>query len=608
MKTVECKVQTVEELLSGVPFRIDYYQRDYKWGSKHLQELVSDLYTHFTQNFVPLKGKGSTGSSSSYFLGSIVVNESDNIRSLVDGQQRITTIMLILIYLKHLQQDNSKKVPKIESLIEDYERDGKKFKLDVEERIGCMNSLLSGEPYNGEGENDSVSNLMNRYAEIEDCLPNQEMSSDDIRDFSWWLIRNVKLVEIITRDEGDAYMVFETMNDRGLSLSNTDMLRGYILANIRDEKKRNAASDTFKNYRYDFSREDGGSFEDFLKAWLRSQYAESIRKPKRDSAPGDFDLIAAEYHRWVRSKLLTEKSKSNDFFRFVTQDMKYYAEVYKKILAASTKRKSGMESVMYNRTRSFTLQSQLILSGIRLNEDNKIIKEKIGVISDFIDIWRSLRVWHAKSNNYDTVKSYIFSVMKDIRNLPIADIRGHLYELLIDEMKIRNFDFHTQFSPNRRTHIRDLLARITDWMEKESGLAGSYESVMVSPGRRSYDIEHILSSSYEDFSETFPQRSDFDHHRNLIGALLILPKSVNRGLGDDSYEEKLKSYKSWGLLAASLDDGYYKRNPKFNKVIKKYNLNFRPLKKFGKNEVLERTELYCSIAKLVWSPERLLKR
>lgn len=608
MKTVDCKVKTVEELLSGSPFRIDYYQREYRWGSKHLNELVTDLYTHFTQYSGSVKGKGTAGNGSSYFLGSIVVNDSNNTRSLVDGQQRITTIMLILIYLDHLQQDKSKKVTKIPSLIEDDEPDGKKFKLDVEERIGCMKSLLSGESYNGDGENESVNNLINRYTEIEDCLPYQEMNSDDIKDFSWWLIRNVKLVEIVTHNEEDAYMVFEAMNDRGLSLSNTDMLRGYILANIGDEKKRNVASDTIKRYRYDFNREDGNSFADFLKTWLRSQYAETIRDSKKNSVPQDFELIATEYHRWIRNNLLTEKKKSNDFFKFVTQDMKYYAEIYKKIITASANRKSGMESVMYNKTRGFTLQSQLILSGIKLNESSNIIKAKIGVISDYIDIWRNLRVWNSKSNNYDTVKSQIFKVMMDIRHLPLADIQSHLYELLIDEMKVLNFDSPTEFSPNRRTLTRDLLARITDWMEKEINLPGSYDSIMVSPGTKGYDIEHILSSNYDDFSEEFKQRSDFDHHRNLIGGLLILPKSVNRGLGEHSYKEKLKSYSSWGLLAASLDENYYKRNPMFAKKIKKYNLNFRPLEKFGKDEILERSELYCSIAKLVWCPKRLLDR
>ena len=54
-----------------------------------------------------------------------------------------------------------------------------------------------------------------------------------------WLIENVHLVEITAHSDDDAYTIFETMNDRGLSLTATDMLKGYLLANINDPELRN---------------------------------------------------------------------------------------------------------------------------------------------------------------------------------------------------------------------------------------------------------------------------------------------------------------------------------------------------------------------------------
>ncbi len=62
-----------------------------------------------------------------------------------------------------------------------------------------------------------------------------------------WLVENVHLVEIKAYSDEDAYTIFETMNDRGLSLTPTDMLKGYLLANIKDVEKRNQASRVWKN-------------------------------------------------------------------------------------------------------------------------------------------------------------------------------------------------------------------------------------------------------------------------------------------------------------------------------------------------------------------------
>jgi uncharacterized protein with ParB-like and HNH nuclease domain len=90
------------------------------------------------------------------------------------------------------------------------------------------------------------------------------------------------------------------MNDRGLSLSPTDMLKGYLLANIEDEAKRTAANARWRE-RIRELNEAGKEVEpDCFKTWLRSQYATKIRERKKAARPEDFDRIGTEFHRWVR--------------------------------------------------------------------------------------------------------------------------------------------------------------------------------------------------------------------------------------------------------------------------------------------------------------------
>src|SRR6202007_804111 len=99
--------------------------------------------------------------------------------------------------------------------------------------------------------------------------------------FSDWGVENVHLVEITAYSDEDAYTIFETMNDRGLSLTATDMLKGYLLANITDGGRRNSASLVWKERVAELQAFGKEEDADAIKSWLRSRYAESIRERKR---------------------------------------------------------------------------------------------------------------------------------------------------------------------------------------------------------------------------------------------------------------------------------------------------------------------------------------
>lgn len=301
MQQIQGDDKTLEVLLSGAAFGLDYYQREYRWGRKQLQALVDDLVGQFLQSWNEKKPETPLEEQSKYYLGSIVVSKVGDRRNIVDGQQRITTITLMLIYLNQLQKGLNKQVKKIESLIRDEEPGGDKFKIDIEERNDCMSALLNGENYNPEGRSTSVKNLIERYEDFDEVFPKDILQGDALYMFIWWIIRNVKLIEIVAHDDGDAYTIFETMNDRGLSLTPTEMLKGYLLANISNPNRRRIANEKIKEYLIKFAGHGKGTEADFFKAWLRSQYATKIRERKKDSKPENFDLIGTEYHRWVRN-------------------------------------------------------------------------------------------------------------------------------------------------------------------------------------------------------------------------------------------------------------------------------------------------------------------
>src|SRR5580692_9210247 len=116
MKRILGEAKTVRELLSNRKYAIDYYQREYKWEEKQIQELLDDLTGKFLEDHDPANERTAVESYGYYFLGSIGISHRDNRNFVIDGQQRLTSLTLFLIYLHNLQKGSAAAV-KIDQLI-----------------------------------------------------------------------------------------------------------------------------------------------------------------------------------------------------------------------------------------------------------------------------------------------------------------------------------------------------------------------------------------------------------------------------------------------------------------------------------------------------------
>lgn len=100
MKTIDGKARTVSEVLKGKRYGIDYYQREYRWQRKQAKELVDDLAAQFLQSHRQGNSRAAVAQYGNYFLGSIILSERDGQIFIVDGQQRLTTLTLLLLLLR----------------------------------------------------------------------------------------------------------------------------------------------------------------------------------------------------------------------------------------------------------------------------------------------------------------------------------------------------------------------------------------------------------------------------------------------------------------------------------------------------------------------------
>ncbi len=103
---IEATDISISSLLKDQKFYIDYFQREYRWQEKHIKLLVEDLTTTFLKSYKPTDTRPAVANYQSYYLGPVVfsVNTDNGKKSIIDGQQRITSITLFLIYLNHLQK------------------------------------------------------------------------------------------------------------------------------------------------------------------------------------------------------------------------------------------------------------------------------------------------------------------------------------------------------------------------------------------------------------------------------------------------------------------------------------------------------------------------
>lgn len=188
-----------------------------------------------------------------------------------------------------------------------------------------MEALFEGETYDISDAPESVRALYDRYQDIEAAFPD-EVRGNALPYFIDWMLENVHLVEITAYSDDDAYTIFETMNDRGLSLSPTDMLKGFLLSNI-EEDYRTEVNESWKLRIRELSDAGKEVEADFFKAWFRSQYATKIRERKRGALQEDFDRIGTEFHRWVRdAREQIGLINASDVLSFIQTDFEFYSK------------------------------------------------------------------------------------------------------------------------------------------------------------------------------------------------------------------------------------------------------------------------------------------
>jgi uncharacterized protein with ParB-like and HNH nuclease domain len=194
-RSIDGVAKTIAEVLEKKKYSIDYYQREYKWEAKQLTDLVNDLTTKFLDLYDAQHARKEVACYPGYYLGSIIISQKGSEPFIVDGQQRLTTLTLLLTFLRRLQHEQERAdAVDIDQLIFSEKFGEKSFNLDIADRRECMESLFEKGSYEPpQGASESVYTLVARYEELDELFPD-DLRKEALPYFIDWLKDRVQLV------------------------------------------------------------------------------------------------------------------------------------------------------------------------------------------------------------------------------------------------------------------------------------------------------------------------------------------------------------------------------------------------------------------------------
>ena len=238
--------QTILELLKSgqkTPFVIPEYQRPYSWGDDEVITLFEDLWEFSIER---TKSEGAK----TYFLGCVVSYEENEERQIIDGQQRITSLFLLLravLFMLEKEENQTDEVIHFISLIKPAlwkinELTGKENRNEILLRsdvvIDSSNQILRNILETGKVNPDAKDNYSRNYKKFIDLLTIKSPQTNSVYQFVLSLLNYSILLPITADDQETALTIFNTLNNRGLPLSDADIFKSCIYKKLDDAGKK----------------------------------------------------------------------------------------------------------------------------------------------------------------------------------------------------------------------------------------------------------------------------------------------------------------------------------------------------------------------------------
>ena len=254
MKIEQLNVKQFLETGREEPFLVPDYQRPYSWGEEEIATLFNDLLL-FTEGDVSKKNKNS---NDTYFLGTVISFKNENgEQEIIDGQQRITSLFLLLRAIYTKLKTFSKKTNLYDELLSEIEPI--LWKNVIKSEGAVKNVLISSSVINDEGNNILKGILENgvtkeeandryslNYTLFQRLFDGLVYENPGLMfEFVRYVLNRTLICPIITESQEGALNIFSTLNTRGMPLSESDIFKAKIY-NFLDDSQKNRFIERWK--------------------------------------------------------------------------------------------------------------------------------------------------------------------------------------------------------------------------------------------------------------------------------------------------------------------------------------------------------------------------
>ena len=297
---LEAKQMSVSSLVSSARFgfSIPDFQRNYAWGDPQLEQFWIDI-TAVAEGKFP-----------DHFLGPIVLLNSENRKPVIDGQQRLTTLVILagvirdkfvtdykdprytvdgtsqvfsnllnpLLFLSDLTTPMMQGNYQIKTILEAFVLKNPKSELrkNFGDRPSTMTSVEKRASKNIQNSHSFFKAKLKKW--IEDTSPIVESQLEAMRKLVTAINEQIQFLTIEVENEDDAFTIFETLNERGLKLSPADLIKSYILRKIIEENSRADREEIIDIWDQIMDALGDYDITNFLRHYLLTVYSDPIQK------------------------------------------------------------------------------------------------------------------------------------------------------------------------------------------------------------------------------------------------------------------------------------------------------------------------------------------
>jgi len=567
------------------------YQREYVWRAEHeVYQLLIDLYDEF-----------SADKTKEYFIGTTVVFDNNGQKELIDGQQRTTTLFLMLCAFRNLYALRGLPTNVADQLLQNvrYNENGDEISqlhlvLQYPDSETIIQQLVSKAPQKTMN-SESARRINEAYETIFKFIAdNTEKDIDELKSLFMYFLRKLKFIQILTPDINDALKIFETINDRGVGLNPMDLLKNLIFQQIPREKfyklkdKWKELVDTLVNEKEKPLR--------FLRYFIISNYP-SVTNSTNPSRGDENAIREDEIYKWF-TRPENVHLYSDDPYAFVDlliENARCYVNF------AKGKDKQGNYNISLTNIidlggNAFRQHIILLLAARNFTPDmfdylSKCIETYLFY---FLFTKEQAKIYEKQFGKWNLTLGKVSSLDK---------LKIWVTENIKPELDKKDTEFRMRFltftqDDLQQYRVRYILAKIAQYVD--SSRTGIVTASSISNYiKAGVEIEHILPQTPT--TEMLEQIPDYDHVKIMLGNLTLIEKSMNDVIKNKPYEQKVLEYeKSPYYITKSLAKLDSVGN---NSAINRINTMLKSYDHWDAETVADRQNLLYLLSLRIWTLE-----